>query len=211
MKWPLFFKDNLMVGNPKSQVGICTLWTDKNYIAKNISKEKFGLCGNLYTAEGINYIDEVEKLKKETAKPFTKPVIIKETNEDAPDLYTEEQGFVLKGEKVSEVWPKILNLIMKFGEEKESEYKLKQKKILNLVSIVENNEKTEKEETTVSVSAHIYENNFEEALIIIETALGDKVLPYLVSLLDHAAYLGHELARAEECLKTGKKFIQDKT
>ncbi len=28
--------------------------------------------------------------------------------------------------------------------------------------------------------------------------------------LDHAAYLGFELARAEHCLKKGMKFVQDK-
>lgn len=31
----------------------------------------------------------------------------------------------------------------------------------------------------------------------------------LVSRLDHAAYLGRELARAEECLKTSKPYVQD--
>lgn len=31
----------------------------------------------------------------------------------------------------------------------------------------------------------------------------------LVSRLDHAAYLGRELARAEECLKTGRRYVQD--
>jgi thymidylate synthase len=31
----------------------------------------------------------------------------------------------------------------------------------------------------------------------------------LVSKLDHAAYLGKELARAEECLKTGARFVQN--
>jgi thymidylate synthase len=32
----------------------------------------------------------------------------------------------------------------------------------------------------------------------------------LISRLDHAAYLGHELARAEVALKENKKFVQDK-
>ena len=31
----------------------------------------------------------------------------------------------------------------------------------------------------------------------------------LVSLLDHAAYLGSELAKAEIALRTGKEYIQD--
>jgi len=31
----------------------------------------------------------------------------------------------------------------------------------------------------------------------------------LIKRLDHAAYLGKELYRAEECLKKGEKYIQD--
>jgi tetrahydromethanopterin S-methyltransferase subunit A len=32
----------------------------------------------------------------------------------------------------------------------------------------------------------------------------------LVSRLDHAVYLGRELARAEECLRTGTRYVQDR-
>jgi len=111
----------------------------------------------------------------------------------------------------------------------------------------------------LSVSAHVYESNWEEAerlvekyyrgritefepdprgyftikvengLIVVEHWLNDgRKTKYefrgrsseeiyrqilnenLVSRLDHAAYLGKELARAEEALKTGKKYVQDK-
>lgn len=31
----------------------------------------------------------------------------------------------------------------------------------------------------------------------------------LVNLPDHLAYVGYELARAESCLKEGKRFVQD--
>ena len=33
--------------------------------------------------------------------------------------------------------------------------------------------------------------------------------PFPISRLDHAIYIGRELQRAEQCLKTGKKYIQD--
>ena len=33
--------------------------------------------------------------------------------------------------------------------------------------------------------------------------------PFPLSRLDHAIYLGRELQRAEQCLKTGEKYIQD--
>lgn len=31
----------------------------------------------------------------------------------------------------------------------------------------------------------------------------------LISMLDHSAYIGSELAKAEICLRTGKKYVQD--
>ena len=33
--------------------------------------------------------------------------------------------------------------------------------------------------------------------------------PFPLSRLDHAIYIGRELQRAEQCLKTGKRYIQD--
>ncbi len=33
----------------------------------------------------------------------------------------------------------------------------------------------------------------------------------LITMMDHAAYLGYELGRAEECLKAGKKYVQDES
>ena len=33
--------------------------------------------------------------------------------------------------------------------------------------------------------------------------------PFPISRLDHAIYIGRELQRAEECLRTGKQYIQD--
>ena len=33
--------------------------------------------------------------------------------------------------------------------------------------------------------------------------------PFPLSRLDHAIYIGRELQRAEQCIKTGEKYIQD--
>ena len=33
--------------------------------------------------------------------------------------------------------------------------------------------------------------------------------PYPISRLDHAIYIGRELQRAEQCLKSGEQYIQD--
>ncbi len=54
--WPFFFSDNLIKGNVESNVAICSLWTLKEKVTENISKDKFAIAGNLYYNEGINYL-----------------------------------------------------------------------------------------------------------------------------------------------------------
>ena len=39
--------------------------------------------------------------------------------------------------------------------------------------------------------------------------ISEGVGPFPLSRLDHAIYIGRELQRAEQCLKTGKRYIQD--
>jgi len=55
-KWPIYFKENLICGNPKSEIGIATLFTPTQKIVEKISKEDFCVAGQLYSKEGINYI-----------------------------------------------------------------------------------------------------------------------------------------------------------
>ena len=38
---------------------------------------------------------------------------------------------------------------------------------------------------------------------------GDGSEPAVVTQLNHAAYLGRELARAEQCLRSGAQYVQD--
>lgn len=54
--WPVYFKDQLIVGNPESSVSICALWTIKELVAQNLNKESFAVCGQLYSKEGIRYL-----------------------------------------------------------------------------------------------------------------------------------------------------------
>lgn len=71
MAWPLFFKERLIIGNPKSSIGIVTLWSSKEKIAKNLDHDQFSLCGNLYTNWGINFI-----IRNIYANPYIRHLII---------------------------------------------------------------------------------------------------------------------------------------
>lgn len=56
INWPLYFKDNLIYGNPKSEIAITTLWTPAKAIAEKIDPNLFAVVGQLYSKEGINFI-----------------------------------------------------------------------------------------------------------------------------------------------------------
>ena len=53
---------------------------------------------------------------------------------------------------------------------------------------------------------HIYKGRTAKEVGI---ALTEGTKPYQISKLDHAMYLGRELQKAEQCLISGAKYIQD--
>ena len=215
MSWPIFYKELLNIGDLDSNVALCTLWTQKDIISKKVPKEKYSVCANLYTAQGINFLiknilanpkiryiilcgkemndsgtalinlmdkgvddkgkiidsnayidsnissDIIEKFRdnvklidmrdredeitdmidtlpvKET---FSEPVVIEEDATVHPTMSV-ENAFLIKGKTIAETWLKILDIIMKFGEEKMSEYHIKQKEVLDIVAVIETKEK----------------------------------------------------------------------
>lgn len=56
MSWPYYFKDRLIIGNPKSDTAVVTLWTPMNVVARMADLSKFSIIGQLYTKRGINYL-----------------------------------------------------------------------------------------------------------------------------------------------------------
>ena len=56
MNWPICFRERLRIGNPKSCVGIVTLWTPAEFVCQDIPDESYAVAGQLYTKRGVNYI-----------------------------------------------------------------------------------------------------------------------------------------------------------
>jgi thymidylate synthase len=52
----LLSRKDLIVGNPESNVGICTLWTQRALIAQRLDPNSYFICANLYSFAGINLI-----------------------------------------------------------------------------------------------------------------------------------------------------------
>lgn len=54
--WPVYYRDDLEVGNPSACTAVCTLWTPRTLVANGLERESFAVLGNLYSRDGINYI-----------------------------------------------------------------------------------------------------------------------------------------------------------
>lgn len=56
MDWPIYEKENLILGNPESNIGIVTLWTPRKQIAEKLDPSSYSLIGQLYFSGGINFL-----------------------------------------------------------------------------------------------------------------------------------------------------------
>ena len=69
--WPIYSKENLILGNPKSEAALITLWTPTRQITEKLDKNLFSAAGQLYSKSGINYI-----IRNILANPFIHYLII---------------------------------------------------------------------------------------------------------------------------------------
>jgi thymidylate synthase len=56
MDWPLFFPQNLRLGNPASGLAICLLWTPQERGLAELSANDYALAGNLYSRDGVSFL-----------------------------------------------------------------------------------------------------------------------------------------------------------
>ncbi|MFV9506149.1 MAG: thymidylate synthase [Oscillochloridaceae bacterium umkhey_bin13] len=54
--WPIYFAQNLKVGNLQSGVGLCLLWTPQERVLPALDPQSYALAGNLYSRDGVNFL-----------------------------------------------------------------------------------------------------------------------------------------------------------
>lgn len=54
MDWPILYKQVLQVKNPKHQVGVAIMWTERAVVADILKDEEYCAIGNLYSSAGIS-------------------------------------------------------------------------------------------------------------------------------------------------------------
>lgn len=55
-EWPIYFKNILRIGDLDSNVGVVTLWTERDVVQRQLEKKDYCAIGNLYAAAGINHM-----------------------------------------------------------------------------------------------------------------------------------------------------------
>ncbi|MFH1592300.1 MAG: thymidylate synthase [Candidatus Woesearchaeota archaeon] len=56
MDWPIYEKENILVGNLESNIGIVTLWSPRNVITSKIDPSLYAAAGQLYFNGGISFL-----------------------------------------------------------------------------------------------------------------------------------------------------------
>ncbi len=288
MTWPIFFQDQLVLGNLSSGIGICTLWMRKDLVEKVIDKNRYAVIGNLYTTDGISYIirnvlanprikaivllgpdlmkagevfelfmkngidkeyrviganayihndipfDLIEKFRNNVklfryngnleglndylasiekdidSNPFTEPIILNKIESKRIDLVSDDVAYRIEGKDFVETWLKALDIVDKFGEIKESDYKLKQKEVFSLVSVIDSHLINIPDWLPIRKEDFItYENEFFNASKPegVDYTYGERLFSYFVNSsklsksLDEMGNVLNQITTAEEQLK----------
>jgi thymidylate synthase len=225
--WPVYKDRTLILGNPKSQVAVCSLWTKKELVAKRLNLEKISVIGNLYSpkkgisflirnilanprirylvvcgldnsgsgqvlvdlfkngfekiqdsesgkcywcavsavenridieieegalksfCQGVELIDlrkesdyakiqeVIDSLDQNLPLFAVKPLVFPDPPKEEVNIFpSEPTAHVIRGEKIAEVWLKILDEILKFGITDTTSYQNQQKEIIDVISVI---------------------------------------------------------------------------
>jgi thymidylate synthase len=86
-------------------------------------------------------LEILKQLKNKQTESFGDPIILEETASEIDEMPNENVNFVIRETQIADAWPQMLDLIMKFGEIKQTQYDMREKEILNtIVTITEENQ-----------------------------------------------------------------------
>jgi len=112
-------------------------------VDKNIAKEYIDLLRKNVTITDMRrksteeLRQKVNELNAKRLEPFTEPKEFPKTEFGVDFIPSEVAGYSLRGKSIGETWLSFLDLVMKLGVEKKSEYQMKQKEMLNVMAVIE--------------------------------------------------------------------------
>lgn len=214
--WPLYFRDNLTLGERDHPIAVCCLWMKQTRLADALAPSSYSVLGNLYSKDGINYLlrnvlarptiraivlcgpdlthsgaslvklvqDGIEEdhrvvgddaqIEKEIPRQaidafranvqivnligvndsgtiqgklrelegtlarsaFAEPCVFPRTTPAADEFPAEETGFIVRGDKIVEVWVHLLAAVLAFGRRDLTAYTVQQRELLDVVATI---------------------------------------------------------------------------
>lgn len=214
--WPLYFRDNLILGERDHPAALCCLWMKPARLRDALSPDSFSVLGNLYSQDGINYlirnilarptiralllcgpdlthsgaallalmrdgvddahcvigagtpidreiprdaldafrahvrvldlrgVNDAERIRETLQElngtlprgAFAEPRVFPRSTPAADELPAEETGFVVRGERIVEVWVHLLAAILAFGKRDLTAYTVQQRELLDVVATI---------------------------------------------------------------------------
>lgn len=94
----------------------------------------------IYDMREVDNLNEIKSVIMDidfNVEPFWREGLVFDRTDPQTETFPSENTvFPIRGEKIIEVWLRLLNTIMRFGHLEETEYSLKQKELLNAVVII---------------------------------------------------------------------------
>lgn len=107
------------------------------YIGIDIPKDALEQLRSSVNVYRIDDVQSVDLDMFEAAKGSRKKAVFIKAQDEAKSYDGEDNGWVVRHEKIAGAWLQILNTILKFGKISETHYDERQKEVLNLISVVE--------------------------------------------------------------------------
>lgn len=132
-----FFESGFYLGKTDTTEKPCWRVNSKyeGYIDLDIPEDDLNVIRKTVKAIRVQDIEKLDFSSLHNDAKRTKKIYIKK-EETTKQFIGEYEGHVIRGKTVAECWLKILDRILKFGKESGTHYDDKQKEIMNLLSII---------------------------------------------------------------------------
>ncbi|MBD3361601.1 thymidylate synthase [Candidatus Woesearchaeota archaeon] len=153
-----------------------------------------------------NSFEEVLKilgeLKNKKTESFGEPIILTEQVSDIDELPGENVNFIIREKQIADAWPKLLDLIMKFGEIKQTQYDMREKELLNTIITI--TEESQELKTFLKIS----KKELEEYLPTVLTAdkpvglnytYGERLFSYKIDEYTEINQIKRIICQLKEC------------
>lgn len=155
-------------------------------------------------------LEILKQLRTKQAEPLGGPIILEESISETDELSNENVNFIIREKQIADAWPQMLDLIMKFGEIKHTQYDMREKEILNtIVTITEENQELK---TFLKISKKELEEYLPTVLtadkpVGINYTYGERLFSYKVDEYTEINQIKRIICQLKECPYTRRAVV----